>query len=133
MKVLQDKVIFLTGGSRGIGFECARKYRQAGAVVVIAANDHVAVEQAAALLGDVARPLEVEGAILQTLDLYGKIDVIHNNAGVADPSKPVHETDDYQWNRLFDINLKIILYTTRYGLGALKQSAGCSRLPPAGE
>ena len=133
MKVLQDKVIFLTGGSRGIGFECAKKYLEAGAIVAVVANEHAAVEQAVASLGDratgivcdVARPLEVEGAILQTLDLYGKIDIIHNNAGVADPSKPLHETDEHQWNRLFDINLKSILYTTRYGLEALKRSAGC--------
>ena len=133
MKILKDKVIFLTGGSRGIGFECAKKYREAGAVVVVAANEYASVEEAVARLGDgatgivcdVARPLEVEGAILQTLERYGKIDVIHNNAGIADPSKPLHETDEYQWNRLFDINLKSILFTTRYGLEALKQSEGC--------
>ena len=133
MKVLSDKVIFLTGGSRGIGFECAKKYREAGAVVVVVANEYASVEEAVAWLGDgatgivcdVARPLEVEGAILQTLERYGKIDVIHNNAGVADPSKPLHETDEYQWDRLFDINVKSILFTTRYGLEALKRSEGC--------
>lgn len=133
MKLLKDKVIFLTGGSRGIGLECAKKYRDAGAFVVVVANEAIIVEEAVSLLGDMAtgivcdvsRPLEVEQAILQTLDLYGRIDVIHNNAGIADPSKPLHETEEDQWDRLFDINLKSILFTTRYGLEALKQSGGC--------
>ena len=101
--------------------------------VVVVANEAATVEEAVSLLGDmvtgivcdVSRPLEVEQAIRQTLDLYGKIDAIHNNAGIADPSKPLHETEEDQWERLFDINLKSILFTTRYGLEALKQSGGC--------
>jgi meso-butanediol dehydrogenase/(S,S)-butanediol dehydrogenase/diacetyl reductase len=133
MQSLKDKVIFLTGGSRGIGLECAKKYRAAGAVVVIAANDDASVKEAVNLLGegstgilcDVSAPLEVEGAIRQTLDLFGRIDVIHNNAGIAHPSKPLHETAEAEWNSLFNVNLKSILFTTRYGLEALKRAQGC--------
>jgi NAD(P)-dependent dehydrogenase (short-subunit alcohol dehydrogenase family) len=51
--------------------------------------------------------------------------VIHNNAGIASPSKPIHETTDEEWNALFDINIKSVLYTTRYGFDALKESKGC--------
>jgi meso-butanediol dehydrogenase/(S,S)-butanediol dehydrogenase/diacetyl reductase len=44
MKLLNEKVIFLTGGSRGIGLECAKKYREAGAYVVIVANEAASIE-----------------------------------------------------------------------------------------
>jgi meso-butanediol dehydrogenase/(S,S)-butanediol dehydrogenase/diacetyl reductase len=131
--VLNNKIIFLTGGSRGIGLECAKKYRAAGAYVIIAANDAVSLKAATELLGegvtgilcDVSRSTEVERAVRQTLELHGRIDVIHNNAGIAHPSKPVEETDEAEWDRLFDINVKSILFTTQYGLEALRSSAGC--------
>jgi NAD(P)-dependent dehydrogenase (short-subunit alcohol dehydrogenase family) len=73
----------------------------------------------------VSRPKEVEQAIRQTLETYGRIDVIHNNAGIAHPSKSLDETEEKEWDQLFGINLKSILYTTQYGLEALKSSGGC--------
>ena len=133
MKLLNEKVIFLTGGSRGIGLECAKKYRDAGAYVAIVANEAASIAEAVGLLGnrvsgilcDVSRPQEVEQAIRQTLEIYGRIDVIHNNAGIAHPSKTLDETEENEWDQLFGINLKSILYTTQYGLAALKLSGGC--------
>ena len=134
MKSLNEKVIFLTGGSSGIGLECAKKYREAGAYVMIVANEAGPMEEALGLLGndriagilcDVSRPREVEQAIRQTLEVYGRIDVIHNNAGIAHPSKPLDETEEMEWDRLFEINLKSIFFTTHYGLGSLKLSGGC--------
>jgi meso-butanediol dehydrogenase/(S,S)-butanediol dehydrogenase/diacetyl reductase len=133
MKVLNEKVIFLTGGSSGIGLECAKKYRAAGAYVIIAANEAASLKEALDLLPegvmgilcDVSRSVEVQQAIRQTLERFGRIDVIHNNAGIAHPSKPLDETDEAEWDRLFAINLKSILFTTQYGLEALKSSAGC--------
>jgi NAD(P)-dependent dehydrogenase (short-subunit alcohol dehydrogenase family) len=133
MKVLNEKVIFLTGGSRGIGLECAKKYCEAGAQVVIVSNEAISMKEAlellpegvTGLLCDVSVPGDVEQAIGQTLDLYGKIDVIHNNAGIANPSKPLDETDGNEWDRLFAINLKSIYFTTLYGLEALKRTRGC--------
>jgi NAD(P)-dependent dehydrogenase (short-subunit alcohol dehydrogenase family) len=133
MKVLNGKVIFLTGGSRGIGLECAKKYLGAGASVVIVDNDAVSLREAMAIfpegvtgmLCDVSLPLEVERAIRETLELHGRLDVIHNNAGIAHPSKPLDATEESDWDRLFEVNLKSIFFTTKYGLEALRSSAGC--------
>jgi len=133
MQLLENKIIFLTGGSKGIGFECAKKYIEAGAHVVIVANDSPSIAEAIKTLGkrstgilsDVSRPEAVEDAIRQTLSIFGRIDVIHNNAGIANPSKPLHETEESEWDALFDVNLKSILFTTRYGLEALRESQGC--------
>jgi meso-butanediol dehydrogenase/(S,S)-butanediol dehydrogenase/diacetyl reductase len=132
MQLLSDKVIFLTGGSTGIGLACAKAYAGAGAKVVIAALDAntgaVAGQLGAGHLGivcDVSKVVEVEQAIALTLSTYGKIDAIHNNAGIASPSKPLHETSDGEWEQLMNVNLKSILYTTRFGFEALKISQGC--------
>lgn len=133
MQLLANKIIFLTGGSTGIGLECAKKYAEAGAKVVIMANDERSLaesvkmlgEEHSSFLGDVSNANDVELGIQHALKKYGKIDVIHNNAGIANPSLPLHETSEEEWNRLFDVNLKGVFYTTKYGLESLKLTQGC--------
>lgn len=131
--LLQDQVIFVTGGSTGIGLDCAKAYAAEGAKVALIARNGDLSAQAAAALGpehlgfgcDVSKDSEVKSAIGRVLAHYGKIDAIHNNAGIATPSKPLHETSDEEWDALFDINLKSILHTTRHGIAALRETKGC--------
>jgi len=131
--LLQDKIIFLTGGSSGIGWDCARAYASEGAKVAIVAHNKHAVNEAAANLGqehlgivcDVSSDADVAAAIKETLTRYGKLDAVHNNAGIATPAKPVHTTTDAEWDALFNVNLKSILYTTRHAFDALAASKGC--------
>lgn len=131
--LLQDKVIFLTGGSCGIGQDCATAYAAEGAKVVIVARDKEGVEAVAAQLGnehlgivcDITRNEEVKTAVEQTLARYGKLDAVHNNAGIATPSKPLHETTDAEWDALFDVNLRGVFHTTRHAFNALVASKGC--------
>lgn len=131
--LLRDQVIFLTGGSTGIGLDCAKAYAAEGARVVLVARNGNIAAQAAAELGpdhlgfacDVSKDSDVKSAIDRVIDRYGKIDAIHNNAGIATPSKPLHETTDEEWDALFNINLKSVLHTTRHGIAALRESKGC--------
>ena len=132
--LLQDRVIFLTGGSTGIGRECAIAYAREGATVAIAGHRWFWRREAATELGiralsvlqcDVSSSSSVEAAISRTLTTYGRLDAIHNNAGIASPSKSLDETTDQEWDAVFNTNLKSILHTTRYGLEALKQTHGC--------
>ncbi|HEY4415990.1 MAG TPA: SDR family oxidoreductase [Verrucomicrobiae bacterium] len=131
--LLKDKVIFLTGGSCGIGRDCALAYATEGARVVIAALDKDGVERIAAELGtdhlglvcDITRDVEVKAAMEKTLARYGRLDVVHNNAGISTPSKPIHETTDAEWDDLFNVNLKGVLHTTRHAFTALTVSKGC--------
>jgi len=130
--LLENKVIFLTGGSTGIGLDCAKAYVAEGAKVVIVARNGQLAQQVAADLGtghlgfgcDVAIDADVKAAMERTLAHYGRLDAIHNNAGIAAPSKPLHETTDEEWNSVFDINVKSVLHTTRHGFEALVQSKG---------
>lgn len=131
--LLQDRVIFLTGGSTGIGRDCAIAYAKEGAKLAIVARDEAAAAQAAKDLGsehigfhcDVSQAADVEAAIARTLKTFGRIDAIHNNAGIGSPSKTLHETTEQEWNALFDINLKSVFLTTKFGFEALKTSQGC--------
>lgn len=133
MQLLENKIIFLTGASTGIGFECAKKYAAAGAVVVIVANEPISVAAAlnqlgsphSAVVADVSSETDVQRAIQHTLEQYGRIDVIHNNAGIAAPSSPLHETSGPEWDQLMQVNIKSIYLTTRFGLPSLIASQGC--------
>jgi NAD(P)-dependent dehydrogenase (short-subunit alcohol dehydrogenase family) len=130
---LIDKVIFLTGGGQGIGRECAKAYAKAGALIAIADINQTTAELTVAectggsglALGcDVGDAASVEQALQATLAHFGRIDAVHNNAGLSSPSKSLHETSEEQWDRLFAINLKSIYYTTRFAIEALKASRG---------
>ncbi len=129
---LKDKVIFLTGGSTGIGWDCARAYAAEGAKVIIVARGAEAVAQAVATLGpehlgftcDVSSDGQVQDALAKSLAHYGRLDAVHNNAGIGTPAKAIHETTDAEWDDLFNINLKSVLHTTRHAFTALQSSRG---------
>jgi NAD(P)-dependent dehydrogenase (short-subunit alcohol dehydrogenase family) len=130
---LEGKVIFVTGGGQGIGRECSGAYAREGAIPVIADIDLAAaitaVEEVTGGVGhaihcDVGSAISVQAAIQETLERFDRLDAIHNNAGLSSPSKPLHETSEEQWDRVININLRSIYYTTRYGIDALKTSRG---------
>jgi len=131
-QLLKDKVIFLTGGSTGIGRECALAYARAGARVALVARDGAAAAEVAAALGpdhlgfdcDVSQDDQVAAAIRRVLERFGRLDAIHNNAGIASPCKPLHATTDAEWDALFAVNLKSVLNTARHGFEALKAARG---------
>src|SRR5215475_4768112 len=119
---LTGKVILITGGASGIGRECALNYAREKATVVILDRDLASARRAAADLGSPGLALEadvsdgeaVKAAIAQTLEAFGRIDAVHNNAGIASPSKPLHETTEDEWENLQRTNLKSVYWTTRY-------------------
>jgi meso-butanediol dehydrogenase/(S,S)-butanediol dehydrogenase/diacetyl reductase len=131
--LLQDKVIFLTGGSCGIGRDCAKAYVAEGAKVVVVARDKDGVAEVITELGpghlgivcDVTRDDQVKIAVKKTLKKFGRLDAIHNNAGISSPCKPVHETTDAEWAEVFNVNLRGVLHTTRHAFAALVASKGC--------
>jgi meso-butanediol dehydrogenase / (S,S)-butanediol dehydrogenase / diacetyl reductase len=130
--LLQNKVIFLSGGSTGIGLDCAKAYAAEGAKIVLCARHEEAAAVAAADLPgehygircDVSQGDEVEKAIAFTLEKFGRIDAIHNNAGIASPSKALHETTEEEWDALMSTNLKSVFWTTKHGFEALRSSKG---------
>lgn len=106
------KVIIITGSSRGIGFELAKDLSQAGAHLVICGRNGEAAAKAAQSLPtpalsvacDVAKPEDVEALVAATMDAYGKIDVLINNAGVF-PVKSFSTMTLEDWNQVISIDL----------------------------
>jgi meso-butanediol dehydrogenase/(S,S)-butanediol dehydrogenase/diacetyl reductase len=129
---LGGKVIVLTGGADGIGYECASAYVREGAAVAVLDRGGEKAAQAVAALGsdcmavqaDVGEGPAVEAAIQSVLTRYGKVDAVHNNAGIASPSKPLDQTTEHEWDELMRVNLKSIFWTTRFSLNALVTSKG---------
>jgi meso-butanediol dehydrogenase / (S,S)-butanediol dehydrogenase / diacetyl reductase len=129
---LAGKVIVLTGGADGIGRECALAYAREDATVAILDRDADAARRTASEAGgeciafhaDVSDGDAVHAAIDAVLKQLGRIDAVHNNAGIASPSKPLHETTEAEWDDLMRINLKSLYWTTRFAFEALKESKG---------
>ncbi|WP_025145162.1 SDR family NAD(P)-dependent oxidoreductase [Pedobacter jeongneungensis] len=131
--MLENKVVVLTGGGDGIGWECAKAYVKAGAIICIIDKNPLADEKLNELINtenlvitcNLINETTVAAAFDAIVEKYGRIDAIHNNAAVAHPSKTLDETTNSEWDLLMDVNLKSILYTTRYGIAHLKKSQGC--------
>ncbi|MFZ0744714.1 MAG: SDR family oxidoreductase [Terracidiphilus sp.] len=129
---LAGKIIVLTGGADGIGRECALAYARQGASVAILDRDlDKALRTASEAGGDtVALPADVSDgdavrvAIHTVLERFGRIDAVHNNAGIASPSKPLHQTTEQEWDDLQRINVKSVYWTTKYAFEALAASKG---------
>ena len=130
--LLANAVVLVTGGAQGIGRECALAYAREGARVAVADINLEAAEQTAAELAtkglavqcDVGNSGSVEAAIGAVLEHYGRLDAVHNNAGISSPSKPLHETTEQEWDQLQQVNLKSVFLTTRYALEPLRASKG---------
>ncbi|MFT3900866.1 MAG: SDR family oxidoreductase [Gordonia sp. (in: high G+C Gram-positive bacteria)] len=112
---LRDKVIAVTGGARGIGFETATQLFDAKAKVVIGDIDGDAVGKAAADLGidgielDVTKPESIEAFLDETEKRVGPIDVLVNNAGIM-PVGPFLDYDAALIRRTIDIDLMGVIY-----------------------
>lgn len=118
MKLLDGKVLLITGGASGIGLATARLAAAEGARVAICDVDHPAGERAAAAVGgdshffpmDVTDDAAVNAAIDACARELGRLDHAFNNAGIsgaasASPTGKAGDIDDGAWNRVLDVNL----------------------------
>lgn len=128
---LQDKVILITGGTSGIGAGCSRHFAQLGARVVMASNQpgpgaeleaelRAAGHRATFVPVDVAREDSVQAMIQRTLELHGRIDGVHCNAGVWAQGK-VTEFDEAVWSRVMDVNVKSVLWTAKHAVPVMER------------
>ena len=130
MKNLAEKVILVTGSSKGIGAAVAKKLAAAGAKVIInyagSQADAAAVVDsitaaggmAIAVQADVSKADQVKALFDQAIAAYGKIDVLVNNAGIM-ITKFIKDTTDEDFTRQFDINVRGVFNTLREASGRL--------------
>ena len=135
MTRLNGKVALITGGGAGIGEAIARACIQAGAAVVITGRRKDVIERVAedlgraggkilAVAGDVTDDAHAKAAVAQTVSVFGKLDVLVNNAGIGAFGKPLHETDDTTWNDVVAVNLTGVFRMTRAAVPEMLKAGG---------
>jgi NADP-dependent 3-hydroxy acid dehydrogenase YdfG len=129
-----SKVIYITGGTKGIGFGIAEVLLKNGHSVAISGRKQEDVEQSVSQLksisqnvfgvsSDVRKFEEEEKAVSQILERFGKLDVVVANAGLG-VFKPIDELSIEDWNAMQETNLTGCFYTLKASVEALKKSEG---------
>ncbi len=136
MTDLSGKVAIVTGASSGIGEAVALLMAQSGAKVVVAARRQAEGEsvvqkikdngrEAIFVKTDVAKLADHEALVAATLETYGRLDTVFNNAGVNGMG-PLHEQTEEDWDYQMDINLKGSFFALKTQIPALLKSGGGS-------
>jgi len=110
---MKKKVALVTGAGTGIGRAVAIALTGAGYAVVLAGRRrdvlhhaaHEAGPSALAIEADVTQPASVKALFARTVEVFGRLDVLFNNAGAAAPSTPIEDMSFETWQRLVDTNL----------------------------
>jgi gluconate 5-dehydrogenase len=132
---LTDKTAIVTGGSRGIGVEMAEGLAEAGASLMLCArreewlNDTVEEFRGKGFrvegkVCDVSRESDVQSVVEETVQTFGKIDILINNAGISWGAMP-EEMPLAQWQKVLDVNLTgCFLMAQAVGREMLKNNSG---------
>ena len=110
---LAGKVCVITGTASGIGAESARLFEHEGATVVGIDLDAEQAVGALTIAADVADEEQVKQAMATTVEEYGRIDVLMNNAGILDDYLAAADTPTAVWDRVLGVNLFAQFFTAR--------------------
>ncbi|PYS89619.1 MAG: oxidoreductase [Acidobacteria bacterium] len=130
----RDKVTIITGGTKGIGEGCVRVFVDAGSRVAFCARNQDEGDRVSAELntrGDayfikcnVSKTREIENLIAQTVEKFGRIDCLINNAGWHPPHKPIDDFSVEEFRDLLDLNLVSIFSACKFALPHLRKTQG---------
>lgn len=137
MTDLNNRMVFITGASAGIGKACAEAFAKSGANLILAARRIERIEEIANGLSrefgtrakclklDVRDFKEVKESIESLKNVWEKIDVLINNAGLARGFDKIYEGKIENWNEMIETNIKGLLYVTRLVLpGMVERRSG---------
>jgi len=133
--VLQGKSALVTGGASGIGRAVCLRFAQEGARVAVADLDREGAEATAraiqeqggtalALQADVSRSEDVRDMVRRTVEAFGRLDVLVNNAGIAGPSASILDLTEEDWDRVLGVNLKGVWLGIKYGAPEMARTGG---------
>ena len=131
MSEIESKVIIITGASSGVGEATARRLGASGAKLMLAARREdrlkdlvAAIEKTGGTVAyrvtDVADRAQVQALADATLETYGRIDVLVNNAALM-PVSPLDQIKVEEWDQIIDVNLKGVLYGIAAVLPTMRQ------------
>jgi NAD(P)-dependent dehydrogenase (short-subunit alcohol dehydrogenase family) len=129
---VSGKAVLVTGGGAGMGQAIARRLHDGGASVAILEIDAGRLEDTrsmlgderfTAVLGDVADPAAAEHAVAATVEAFGRVDVVCNNAGILGEGT-VHETTPETWDRVLAVNLTGMWHVCRAAIPRMLEQGG---------
>ena len=136
---LEAKVAIVTGaGSVGPGWgngkATAVLFAREGAKILAVDIDFAAAEETKgiidneggiceAYMADVSKSSEVKGMVERCIEVYGRIDILHNNVGIVEVGGPV-EISEENWDRLIDVNLKSMFLTSKFCIPHMEKQGG---------
>jgi 3-oxoacyl-[acyl-carrier protein] reductase len=135
MSDLKGKVAIVTGASKGIGAAIAEKLAANGAAVVVnysrSGSEAEALvkrirnggSRAIAVQADLSRPAEAEKLFKRAIEEFGRVDVLVNNAGTYE-FLPLSGIQEEHYNRLFDLNVKGLLFASQQAAAAFADGGG---------
>lgn len=134
MAKLENRVAIITGGARGIGLAAAKRFVAEGARALLVDVDEVAVQRAAAEVGDAAsglradvtRPEEVERYVDACVERFGGVDVFLNNAGVEGVVKPIVDAPVEAFDHVIAVNVRGVWLGLKYVIPQMAKRGGGS-------
>jgi len=132
MMNIENKVAYITGGTKGIGFGIAKSLLAAGLKVAISGRNLADVEKAKTELGsenvlalasDVRHYTDEENAVTEIVAKFGKLDIVIANAGLG-KFAPIDQLSLEDWNAMIDTNLTGVFHTLKASVEQLKVNKG---------
>ena len=132
----ENKVVIITGGSKGIGAGCVRSFAGAGAKIVFCARgeregqalvrdlEKQTTGQVAFIPCDVTNLTALKHLVHQTVEMHGRLDCLINNAGWHPPHQPIDEFAVDDFRSLFELNVVSIFAACKFALPWLRQTRG---------
>ncbi|HHY21451.1 MAG TPA: SDR family oxidoreductase [Bacilli bacterium] len=147
--LLKDKVAIITGAASGIGKAIAELFSVEGATVIVADLTQEAGEEvvksitskggvAKFIQVDVSNEAQVNRLVEETINEFGKIDIMYNNAGIAMPLSNIEEVDEALYEKMMSINMKGVFlgtkavapYMKKAGKGVILSTASTAAVRP---
>lgn len=130
---LEGKVAIVTGAGSGIGRASALRFAAEGARVVCAdisgAEQVTAQDIGTSAIGinvDVSKAADIQAMVERAVTMYGRLDVLFNNAGIEGPQAATADYDEAEFDRVIAVNLKSVFLGMKYAIPAMLKSGGGS-------
>ncbi len=128
---LREKIAIVTGAAAGFGEGIARLFAREGALLVLADRDAEGVQrlaheigpQAVPVTADVSRQADVAAIVAATMERFGGLDIVVNNAGIVHPPLSSVTLEEEMFDRLFAVNVKSIFWMVREAVPVLRAQA----------